>query len=107
MINSSSRLRHVRNRASLLVVFAALSCVAGLVPVSAQPSGGPYGPIQQRYELPQAKKLFYVAPDAQGSDNGTSLEQPTSFASAIERVWLTSRLIRRSVPSREITLITA
>ena len=30
----------------------------------AQPSGGPYGPIHQTYELPSIKgKIYYVAPD--------------------------------------------
>ena len=46
-------LRHFR----FLVFFF----VAGLV--YAQPSGGPYGPIDQRYELPKAGKIYFVAPD--------------------------------------------
>jgi hypothetical protein len=52
----------------------------------AQPSGGPYGPVQVRYELPKAKQIFYVAPDAKADAAGTSLEQPTSLESAIAKV---------------------
>ena len=29
----------------------------------AQPSGGPYGPIDQRYEVPKAAHVYFVAPD--------------------------------------------
>jgi hypothetical protein len=31
---------------------------------TAQPSGGPYGPIRQKYDLPKVKgKIYFVAPD--------------------------------------------
>jgi parallel beta-helix repeat protein len=76
------------------MAFAMFSAV-GLAPLSAQPSGGPYGPIQQRYELPQAKKIYYVAPDGQAGTTGSSLEQPTTFASAIERVETGDAIILR------------
>ena len=34
------------------------------LPVQAQPSGGPYGPIQQNYAVPAgAAHVYYVAPD--------------------------------------------
>jgi hypothetical protein len=55
-------------------------------PIAAQPSGGPYGPIQQRYEVPKAAHVYYVAPDGRTDATGTSLEQPTTFESAIARV---------------------
>jgi hypothetical protein len=56
------------------------------LPGQAQPSGGPYGPIQQTYDLPKnAAHIYYVAPDGQSNAPGTTLEQPTSLASAIER----------------------
>ncbi len=54
--------------------------------VSAQPSGGPYGPIDQRYEVPKAAHVYYVAPDGKPDSPGTALEQPTTLESAIERV---------------------
>ena len=52
----------------------------------AQPSGGPYGPIDQRYEVPKAAHVYYVAPDGKAEASGTALEQPTTLASAIDRV---------------------
>ena len=47
--------------------FAALSAILLASPVTqAQPSGGPYGPIPQRYEVPKgAAHVYYVAPDGQ------------------------------------------
>ena len=38
--------------------------LGAVAPVGAQPSGGPYGPIQQTYEVPKAPHVYYVAPDA-------------------------------------------
>jgi parallel beta-helix repeat protein len=95
MINFSSLFRIARSRTSLVVASATFGAMALSAPLSAQPSGGPYGPIQQRYEVPQAKKIFYVAPDGQGSAAGSSLERPTSFASAIERAETGDAIIAR------------
>ncbi len=53
---------------------------------NAQPSGGPYGPIDQRYEIPKAVHVFYVSPDGKADSPGTALDQPTTIESAIERV---------------------
>jgi hypothetical protein len=58
--------------------------VAG--PGYAQPSGGPYGPIDRRYEIPKAAHVYYVAPDGKADSAGTTLEQPTTLEAAIERV---------------------
>jgi hypothetical protein len=56
-------------------------------PVSAQPSGGPYGPIRQTYEIPKgAGKIYYVAPDGKAEKSGKTLAEPTTFEAAIERV---------------------
>ncbi len=52
----------------------------------AQPSGGPYGPIDQRYEIPKAAHVYYVAPDGKAESPGTSLAEPTTIEAAIERV---------------------
>src|ERR1700690_88158 len=52
----------------------------------AQPSGGPYGPIDQSYEIPKAVHVYYVAPDGNAGSPGTTLEQPTTIEAAIERV---------------------
>jgi hypothetical protein len=53
----------------------------------AQPSGGPYGPIPQTYEIPgDAAHVYYVAPDGNPEASGDGLDQPTTLDSAIERV---------------------
>lgn len=45
---------------SLFLFAATLLCSTML----AQPSGGPYGPLRQKYDLPKVKgKTFYVAVD--------------------------------------------
>lgn len=75
--------------AVLAVLFASLP---GL---RAQPSGGPYGPIQQRYELPQANRIYYVAPDGDASAPGTSLERPTTIERAISLVVTGDAIILR------------
>jgi hypothetical protein len=69
---------------SLLTVLPLLFVTSA--PASAQPSGGPYGPIQQSYEVPKAAHVYYVAPDGQADAPGTTLGQPTTLEAAIERV---------------------
>jgi parallel beta-helix repeat protein len=55
--------------------------------VTAQPSGGPYGPIRQKYDLPKVDgKIYYVAPDGNANETGEALEKPTTIEAAIERV---------------------
>ncbi len=52
----------------------------------AQPSGGPYGPIDRRYEIPRAAHVYYVAPGGKADSPGTTLAHPTTLDAAIERV---------------------
>jgi parallel beta-helix repeat protein len=52
----------------------------------AQPSGGPYGPIDQRYEIPQTGKVYFVAPDGKSDTPGVELAHPTTIEAAMERV---------------------
>ncbi|MCL6545493.1 MAG: right-handed parallel beta-helix repeat-containing protein [Bryobacteraceae bacterium] len=65
------------------------------LPLGAQPSGGPYGPIDQRYEIPKAAHVYFVAPDGKPEAPGTSLEQPTTLEAAIERVVTGDAIILR------------
>jgi len=52
-----------------------------------QPSGGPYGPVIQNYELPKVTgKIYYVAPDGKAEQTGETLSAPTTIEAAIERV---------------------
>jgi len=64
-------------------------------PGHAQPSGGPYGPIDQRYEIPKAAHVYYVAPDGKADSPGTTLEQPTTLEAAIERVVTGDAIVMR------------
>lgn len=53
----------------------------------AQPSGGPYGPIQKNYDLPKISgKVYFVSPEGQTSQSGETISNPTTFESAIEKV---------------------
>ena len=62
----------------------------------AQPSGGPYGPVQQTYEVPKdAAHVYYVAPDGKKEADGTKTEEPTSLEAAIERVVTGDAIILR------------
>ncbi len=70
--------------------------VAGLSMANAQPSGGPYGPVQQKYELPKVTgKIFYVAPDGNPESQGTQLLQPTTIETAIEKAKTGDAIILR------------
>jgi len=62
--------------------------VAGLaLPLGAQPSGGPYGPVPQTYAVPAgAAHVYYVAPDGKSQAGGTALADPATLESAFERV---------------------
>lgn len=63
-----------------------LALLAAPLPCAAQPSGGPYGPVPQRYELPQAAHVYFVAPEGRAEASGASVEAPTSIEAAIARV---------------------
>jgi len=79
-------------------------------PVQAQPSGGPYGPIQQTYAVPAgAAHVYYVAPDGAASHaaashaaasaaadaTGATLEQPTTLETAISKAVTGDAIILR------------
>jgi parallel beta-helix repeat protein len=61
----------------------------------AQPSGGPYGPVDQRYNIPKAAHVYYVAPDGKAESRGTALKQPTTIEAAIERVVTGDAIVMR------------
>jgi hypothetical protein len=80
--------------ASFVCACTALVIVGG--PVQAQPSGGPYGPLRQNYEVPaQANHVYYVAPDGREGAAGTSLQQPTTLEAAVSRVVTGDAIILR------------
>lgn len=66
------------------------------LPVTGQPSGGPYGPIRQKYDLPKVKgKIYYVAPDGNAEESGEKLAKPTTIEAAIERVVTGDAIVMR------------
>jgi hypothetical protein len=50
---------------------------------SAQPSGGPYGPVPRHYALPESNTLIFVAPDGNPASDGTTIDAPTTLDRAI------------------------
>jgi hypothetical protein len=60
-----------------------------------QPSGGPYGPVDQYYEVPEAAHVYYVAPDGAADAAGASPDRPTTLEAAIERVVTGDAIILR------------
>jgi parallel beta-helix repeat protein len=71
------------------------SLLFAAAPACAQPSGGPYGPIDRRYEIPKAAHVYYVAPGGRADSSGTTLEQPTTLEAAIERVVTGDAIVMR------------
>jgi len=72
----------------------------------AQPSGGPYGPIHQTYDLPNVDGvIFYVALDGKSKNSGESIELPTTIETAIEKVKTGDAIILRGGTYRTGNLI--
>jgi hypothetical protein len=90
-------------RAAILVV---AGLPASISSVSAQPPGGPYGPVQQTYVVPaQAPHVYYVAPDGKPDAQGASLAESTTIESAISRVVTGDAIILRGGTYRTGNLV--
>ncbi|MBV8035730.1 right-handed parallel beta-helix repeat-containing protein [Roseateles sp.] len=61
----------------------------------AQPSGGPYGPVPQRYALPKAAHVYFVAPEGKAQALGSSIGEPTSIEATMDRVVSGDAIIMR------------
>jgi len=80
--------------------------LSGLSFLSAQPSGGPYGPLHIKYELPKdVNKIYYVAPDGDINNSGEILEKPTTIENAIKKVVTGDAIILRGGTYRSGNLI--
>ena len=90
-------------------VKSAIICLFLMVLVSglmAQPSGGPYGPIQKNYSLPAIEgKIDFVAPDGNAESTGEKPDNPTTINAAIERVKTGDAIIIRGGVYRTGNLI--
>jgi parallel beta-helix repeat protein len=63
---------------------------------NAQPSGGPYGALQQYYELPKVSgTIYFVAPNGNPEARGISIDTPTSIESAVARVVTGDAIVMR------------
>lgn len=76
----------MKNLRLIASVIALAVCFASASIAPAAPSGGPYGPVQLNYELPKAKRIYYVAPNGKTDASGATLEQPTTVEAAIAQV---------------------
>ncbi|MBI5474119.1 MAG: right-handed parallel beta-helix repeat-containing protein [Ignavibacteriae bacterium] len=71
-----------------------------------QPSGGPYGPMRQTYELPKgAVKIYYVAVEGKSEAAGVALSTPTTLEAAIERVKTGDAIVMRGGEYRTGNLV--
>lgn len=85
----NAKLFCITSIASLLTIFLASQ-------VFAYPSGGPYGPVNTSYALPEVSgSIYYVAPDGQTDNKGTDLNKPTTLNSAIQRVVTGDAIVMR------------
>ena len=73
----------------LPLIWGGISCLA-------QPSGGPYGPVQQSYAVPgDAARVYFVAPDGKADATGAQLDVPTTLESAMEKVTTGDAIVLR------------
>jgi parallel beta-helix repeat protein len=76
--------------------FSSVVFVLNAFSVAAQPSGGPYGPIQQSYVVPSdAAHVYYVSPDGNGAAAGTEPGDPTTLDAVMPRVVTGDAIILR------------
>lgn len=88
---------------AMCILFCIISSRLNVV---AQPSGGPYGPIQQDYDLPKVTgKTFYVSPDGQTGQSGETIASPTTIEAAIERVRTEDAIVMRGGTYRTGNLV--
>ena len=99
--NDPVKLIDVFRHTIILLFFFAIS-----VFLTAQPSGGPYGPVRQSWPLPETKgKIFFVSPDGNRESPGETLAVPTTIEAAIERVKTGDVIVMRGGTYRTGNLI--
>lgn len=90
----------------ILIISIMLLAITGQSILVAQPSGGPYGPVSQTYDLPDiAGKIYYVAPDGKVENKGEELSMPTTIEAAMERVKTGDAIIMRGGTYRTGNLV--
>jgi hypothetical protein len=93
--------------AAIAGVALLLSALIAPASALAGPPPGPFGPIQQTYEIPaNATRVIYVAPDGNPDATGDSIDSPTTIEAAFERATDGDALILRGGLYRAGELIT-
>ncbi len=83
---------HTRPRLSFALLAGFLLTLAA----SAQPSGGPYGPQPQTYQVPKdAAHVYFIAPDGKADASGATLAEATTLEAAIAKAVTSDALILR------------
>lgn len=78
------------------LVIILLYFISSSIQIYAHPSGGPYGPIPQKYALPKVSgAIYYVAPEGNSEKSGQTLTEPMSIESAIAKVKTGDAIILR------------
>src|SRR3989339_777091 len=89
-----------------LVVYFFSRIIFPTLQIVAQPSGGPYGPVKQKYDLPKvAGKIYFVSTNGKLDESGETLSKPTTIESAIERVKTGDAIVMRGGTYRSGNLI--
>jgi parallel beta-helix repeat protein len=88
-------MRFVQQKTARFSFHLLLSLLFLKASVNAQPSGGPYGPIDQHYNVPKAAHIYYVAPDGTSDAQGAEPGVPTTLEAAIERVVTGDAIVMR------------
>jgi len=74
--------------------------------IMAQPSGGPYGPVRQTWQLPKVDgKIYYVSPEGKKEATGETIDSPTTIEAAIERVKTGDAIVMRDGTYRTGNLV--
>jgi hypothetical protein len=106
MVRKMTLFTSIKTSFKFSIIFFLLFFQSTLITVVAQPSGGPYGPMRQTYELPKdVGKIYYVSPDGKPEQSGESINNPTTIESAIERVQTGDAIILRGGTYRTGNLI--
>jgi parallel beta-helix repeat protein len=96
---------------NILNLVCCISCVLFCVifidlPLTAQPSGGPYGPIHQTYSLPGVTgNIYYVSPNGKAEESGETLVQATTLEAVMDKVKTGDAIILRGGVYRTGNLI--
>ncbi len=96
----------MKNPFRFSVVMAVFYIFLGFKTAPAQPSGGPYGPVRQTYQLPKvAGSIYYVAVDGDSTQSGESFSRPTTIEAAVERVKTGDAIVMRGGTYRTGNLV--